>query len=402
MNLKHINPGAIAILCAFSLGAEIVARAITKTPPSKSTPPNISTPAPKTPSQSIPVPTPASAPKTPIQSPPVATPAPASKTPATKLAPANTNPASTPSTNPQPAAKNIIPLVAVPDLTPATIKNFTNLYGQIIEVKFTPNQQQRIARRVNQDWMLNLGLRNTVNQTIALESQIANTTPAERMQIQSKVIGNLRQQAVDGDLDALWLVSFYDAEPKNWLAKGKIPLTRMTADMSADALCFMVNEIMGKSVVSPDLKLKNAIAAKLTTEYPKLSPDIKQQLSRLPANWLKFRDSEWFSRGDVFREQMRIHWAKNLEVAIPEIKEMSKLRRERLTKLQADPNIKWNTLNAIQKQSVLQKSDLDFQTSVRALTPVKTVQLNNYINSMQVGNAIGNSPTRYSLRLNVK
>jgi hypothetical protein len=399
MNLKHINPGAIAILCAASLGAGIVARAITTTPPSKSTPTTTSTPAPKNPSQSIPVPTPASAPKTPVQS----TPTPASKTPATKLAPANTTPASTPTTNPQPAAaKNIIPLVAVPDLTPATIKNFTNLYGQIIEVKFTPNQQQRIARRVKQDWMLNLGLRNTVNQTIALESQIANGAPAERTQLQSKLIGNLRQQAVDGDLDALWLVSFYDAEPKNWLAKGKTPLTRMSTDISADALCFMVNEIMGKSVVSPDSKLKNAIATKLTTEYPKLSPDIKQQLSRLPANWLKFRDGEWFSRGDVFREQMRVHWAKNLEVAIPEIKEMSKLRRDRLTKLQSDPTLKWNTLNSIQKQSVLQKSDLDFQTSVRALPPVKTVQLTNYINSMQVGNAIGNSPTRYSLKLNVK
>jgi hypothetical protein len=382
MKLKHINPGAIAILCASSLTVAIVARAITTTPPSKSTP-TTTTPAPKAPSKSIPVATPTPTLKTPVKS----TPTPAVKTPAT---------------SPQPAAKSVIPLVAVPDLTPATIKNFTNLYGQIIEVKFTPNQQQRIARRVDLDWMLNLGLRNTVNQTIALESQVTNGTPADRKQVQSRVIGNLRQQAVDGDLDALWLVSFYDAEPKNWLAKGKIPLTRMSADMSADALCFMVNEIMGKSVVSPDLKLKNAIAAKLTTEYPKLSPSIKQELSRLPANWLRFRDSEWFSRGDVFRENMRVHWAKNLEAAIPEIKEMSKLRRDRLTKLQADPNLKWSTLNAIQKQSILQKSDLEFQTSVRALPPVKTVQLNDYINSMQVGNAIGNSPTRYSLKLNVK
>ncbi|WP_310483909.1 hypothetical protein [Chamaesiphon sp. VAR_48_metabat_403] len=373
-----INPGAIAYLCAVSLtilassrgyANGIVAPAITVTPPSKSTP---TTPAP--------------APKTPVKA-----------TPATTITPTSTpKPSSQPTITPSSP-----PLVIVPALTPTIVRNFTNLYGQVLAVKFTPNQQQKISTRLNREWMTNLGLRNTVAQTIALEPQLAKGTPAERTQLQTKLVSNLRQQVLDGDADALWLVSFYDASPKNWLAPGKPPLTRMTTDISADALCFMVNEIMGKSVTTPDLKLKNAIAAKLTTEYPKISTDTKQTLSRLPANWLTFKDSDWFRRSDEFREQMRIHWGQNLEAYIPELKEMNKLRRDRLAKLKADPTVRWDSLNAIQRQAALQKSDATFQTSVRTLAPVK-IALSNYINIMQVANAIGNSPTRYSLKLKVK
>jgi hypothetical protein len=283
-----------------------------------------------------------------------------------------------------------------------TLKSFTNIYGKLLAIEFTPNQQQKISQRLNREWMMNLGLRNTVLQTIALEPQLAKGSLADRTQLQTKLVGNLRQQVLDGDADALWLVSFYDASSKNWLAPGKPPLTRMTSDMSAEVLCFMVNEIMGKSVATPDSKLKNAIAAKLTAEYPKTPIDIKQELSRLPANWLNFKDSEWFQRGDEFREQMRIHWGQNLEAYIPELKEMNKLRRDRMTKFKADPKVQWDKLNPIQRQAVLQKSDLEFQASVKAIPQYKSVPLNNYINAMQVANAIGNSPTLHSQRIKVK
>jgi len=81
---------------------------------------------------------------------------------------------------------------------------------------------------------------------------------------------------------------------------------------------------------------------------------------------------------------------------------MSKVRRDRVAKLKADPNVQWDRMNSIQRQAALQKSDPEFQASIRTLAPIKTIQLNNYINTMQVATAIGNSPTRYSLRLNVK
>jgi hypothetical protein len=370
-----INSGVLAILCATSLAIGIVTPAITVTPPAKFTPTN----------------------KTPL---------PIKATPPTRINPPTKAPPSTtvtPPTTPQPAiTPNSLPLVAVPTLTPATLKNFTNLYGQVLAVKFTPNQQLRISQRLSREWMTNLGLRNTVFQTIALEPQIVRGTPTERTQLQAKLVSNLRQQVLDGDSDALWLVSFYDAAPKNWLAPGKPPLTRMTSDMSAEVLCFMVNEVMGKSVATSDSKLKDAIAAKLTAEYARIPASTKLELSRLPSAWLIFKENQWFRRGDDFREQMRIHWGQNLEAYIPELREMSKLRRDRLAKLKADPNIQWGRMNSIQRQAALQKSDLAFQTSVRTLPPVKTVQLNNYINTMQVASAIGNSPTRYSQRLRVK
>ncbi len=372
MKPTSINSGVIAILCALGV-AGIVAPAITVTPPAKP-PATIKTPLPTK--------------VTPL---PRATPSP-------KVTPSTTvTPSTPPATSPQPAATTPSgpPLVVVPTLTPATLKSFTTVYGQVLAVKFTPNQQRKISQRLSKEWMTNLGLRNTVFQTIALEPQIAKATPTDLTQLQTKLVANLRQQVLDGDADALWLVSFYDVSPKNWLARGKPPLTRMTSDMSAEVLCFMVNEIMGKSVVSNDIKLKNAIAAKLTTEYPKISADTKQELSRLPADWLTFKDSEWFRRGDDFREQMRIHWGQNLEAYIPEIKAMTKLRTDRLSKLKADPKLQWTKLNSIQRQAALQKSDLEFQTNLKTLPPIKSVQLTNYINTMQVGNAIGNSPMRY-------
>jgi hypothetical protein len=373
MRPMSINPRFVAILCATSLTIGMATPAMTVTPPAKSTPTTKTTP-------------------------------PAKVTPPTKATPPTTpTPVNiAPAPNPPPITTNNQPLVIVPTLTPATLKNFTNLYGQVLAVKFTPNQQQKIQQRLSREWMTNLGLRNTVNQTIAMEPKILNGTPTERTQLQANLVGNLRQQVLDGDTDALWLVSFYDASPKNWLAPGQPPLTRMTSDITADALCFMVNEVMGKSVATPDSKLKNSIAAKLTAEYASIPANTKQELSRLPAAWLTFKDSEWFRRGDDFREQMRIHWGKNLEAYIPEIKEMSKLRRDRLAKLKADPNIQWDRLNSIQRQAALQKSDLDFQNSVRTLAQIKSVQLNNYINTMQIASAVGNSPTRYSVRLKVK
>jgi hypothetical protein len=372
MKPSRINPRVIAILCATSLAIGIAAPAMTVTPPAKSTP--------------------------------TKTPAPAKVVSPTKtVTPTPATPANIPTYNP-PASKtsNSLPLVAVPTLTPATLKSFTNLYGEVLAVKFTPNQQQKIQQRLSREWMTNLGLRNTVIQTIAMEPKIKKGTPAERSQLQATLVGNLRQQVLDGDTEALWLVSFYDASPKNWLAQGKPPLTQMTTDMSADALCFMVNEVMGKSVAAPDSKLKNAIATKLTAEYANIPAITKQELSRLPTDWLTFKSTEWVQRGDDFREQMRIHWGQNLEAYIPELKAMSKLRRDRLAKLKADPTIQWVRLNPIQRQAALQKSELDFQNNVRTLAQVKTVQVSNYINTMEVASSIGNSPTRYPLRLKIK
>jgi hypothetical protein len=378
MNPSSISPRTIAILFATSLAIGIAAPAMTVTLPSKSTPIN----------------------KTPV---PTKVIAPSKATPPSKTTPTTvTTPVNNPVYNPPTTSNNKIPLVAVPTLTPAILKNFTNVYGQVLAIKFTPNQQQKIQNRISREWMTNMGLRNTALQTIAMEPQITNGTPEDRDQLQARLVSNLRQQVLDGDADALWLVSFYDAASKNWLAKGQPPLTRMTTDISADALCFMVNEVMGKSVVTADSKLKNAIATKLTSEYANIPANTKQELSRLPAAWLTFKDTDWLQRGDVFREQMRIHWGQNLEAYIPELKEMNKLRRDRLEKLKADPTVQWDRSNTIQRQAALQKSELQFQASVRTLPLTKPVLLSNYVSTMQVGNAIGNSPTRYSLRLKVK
>jgi hypothetical protein len=369
--------GLASILCAAGLAISIAIPAITSTPLVKPTPTN-----------TRPTPTPKVTPATRVNSTPKVTPA--SKVTSTPTPIANPNPVNNP------------PLVAVPPLTPQILKNFPDLYGQLIEVKLTPNQQRKIGQRLNRDWMTNLGLRSNVMQTLAMEPKILKGTPTERAQLQARIIGNLRQQVLDGDTDSLWLVAFFDASAKNWLAQGEPPLTRMTTDMSADALCFMVNEVMGKQVASPDSRLKNSIATKLTTEYAKIPPNIKQELSKLPTNWLKFKDGEWLRRGEDFREQMRVHWGQNLEAYIPEVRAMSKLRADRLAKLKADPTAPWDKMNSLQRQAALQKPDLEFQNGTRTVAQVKTVQLTNYIDRMQLANAIGNSPTRYSLRMKVK
>ncbi len=388
--MKIVNGGIVSILGATGIALAIVIPAMTVTPPTK-TPPVTKTPVP---TQVKPLPNP----------PAIKTPQPTKVNPTPTISPAAKTPLPktiTPASTPAPTLTQ--PLVLVPPLTTATLKNFTNLYGKILEVEFTPRQQQKIQQRLSREWMTNLGLRNTVTQTIALEPQIVNGNPTERAQLQSKLVSNLRQQVLDGDTDALWLVSYYDASAKNWLAPGQPPLTRMTTDISADVLCFMLNEIVGKSVATPDLQLKNAIATKLKAEYPKISASTKQELAKLPVNWLKFKDSEWFRRGDDFREQMRVYWGQNLEAYVPEIREINKLRSDRLTKLKSDPTIKWGSLSAIQRQAAIQKTEVDFQNSLRTLPQVKTLFLTNRVAAMQVAKAVGNSPTSYySPRLKVK
>jgi hypothetical protein len=386
-----VNSGIVSILGATGVVLAIVIPAMTVTPPTN-TPTANKTPV-LTQAKPLSIATPAIKTPQPTRIDPNPTTTPAAKTPL----PTTTIPASTPTPTP------IQPLVLVPPLTTATLKNFTNLYSKVLGVEFTPRQQQKIQQRLSREWMTNLGLRNTVSQTIALEPQIVNGTPIARTQLQSQLVGNLRQQVLDGDTDALWLVSFYDASSKNWLAPGQPPLTRMTTDISADALCFMLNEIMGKSVATPDLQLKNAIATKLTAEYPKISTNTKQEFAKLPANWLKFKDSEWFRKGDDFREQMRVHWGQNLEAYVPEIREITKLRRDRLNKLKADPTIKWSSLGSVQRQAAIQKTEVDFQNSLRTLPQFKTVPLTSRISAMQVAKAVGNSPMSYSsLKLKVK
>jgi hypothetical protein len=393
-NMKSIVNGKIVtILGATGLALAMVIPAMTVTPPAK-TPPTTKTPVPTKAK-----PNPAATPAIKTPQPSKVNPSPATITPATKTPlPTTTTPASTPTSTLTPP-----PLVLVPPLTTATLKNFTTLYSKVLEVEFTPRQQQKIQQRLTRDWMLNLGLRNTVSQTIAQETQIVKGTPAERTQLQTKLVANLRQQALDGDTDALWLVSFYDASSKNWLAPGQPPLTRMTTDSSADVLCFMLNEIMGKSVATPDLQLKNAIATKLTAEYPKIAASSKQEFAKLPANWLKFKENEWFRKGEDFREQMRVHWGQNLEAYVPEIREITKLRRDRLTKLKGDPTIKWSSLGSVQRQAALQTTEVDFQNSLRTLPQIKTVPVTTRIPLMQVAKAVGNSPMSYSsVKLKVK
>ena len=353
-----INRGVVSILCATSLAVSLAIPAITSTPPNRTAPVKV-----------IP-----------------------------KAAPAKVNPPASTS----PTVAPIIPLVAVPTLTPQILTNFPILYGQLLEVNLTAKQRQKIGQRVSRDWMTNLGLRSNVVQTLAMEPQILRGTPALRTQLQAKLVGELRQAVLQGDTDALWLVSFFDAAPKNWLAQGQPPLTRMTTDMSAEALCFMVNEVAGKQIATPDNSLRNSIAVKIASEYANIPPSIKQELSKLPVNWLRFRDTEWSQRGEDFREQMRVHWGKNLEAYIPEVREMSKLRAERLARLKADPIASWDRMNSLQRQAALQKPDLAFQNATRLMVQVKPVQLTRYIDRMQVARAIGNSPTRYSLRLKVK
>jgi hypothetical protein len=303
-------------------------------------------------------------------------------------------PPNNPKTNP--------PLILVPSLTPQTLNRFINTYGRLIAVKFTPNQKRQIQQRLSKEWMTNLGLRRDVLETIDLEPQIAQATTAERDRLQAKMVGDLREQVLDGDTDALWLVSFYDAVPKNWLAKGNPPLNRMMSDMSADALAFMVNEIMGKAIAAPTSELKNAIAKKMTAEYATLPANVKRELSRLPAAWLQFKQTDWADRGEDFREEMRVHWGQNLEPYLPEIRAMSKLRRDRLNQLKADRTAPWYGMNSLQRQAALQKTNSTFETAARSLQPVQTVQLAKYINTMQVGKSIGNSPTRYSQKLIIK
>ncbi len=301
-----------------------------------------------------------------------------------------------------PALTATPPLVLVTTLTPQSLKNFTKLYSQLLAIEFTPAQQQNIKQRLSKDWMTNLGLRQSVTQTLAMESTIVGGTPAQRAQLQTQTVAKLRQQVLDGDADALWLVGFYDAAPKNWLVAGDPPLTRMTTDSSAEALCFIVNEIMGKPLATNSSQLKNSVAAKLKTEYAALPTSTKQELSKFPTTWLKFKNLEWYTASDDFREEMRVYWGQKLEAYIPEIRDMSRVRRERLARLKSDPSHPWEQLNSLQRQAALLKPDVNFENGVRMFARLTPIQIDKYIGVIDVGKTLGTSPTRYAVKANIK
>jgi hypothetical protein len=308
------------------------------------------------------------------------------------------NPTAPKPNNPNP------PLQLVPQLTPETLKNFHRSYGLVIGGNLTPNQKSQIDRRLKKDWLLNLGLRSGVLQTIAIEPQLTKAKqPQDRDALVARLIDGFRQRVLDGDLDTLWLLSYYDGRASNLLARGNPSLTRMTTDIGTDALCFMVNEVMGKPVVTPSFNLKTAIAYKLTTEYPSLSYNRKQELSRLTMDWLRFKQTEWVRRGEDFREEMRIYWGQTLEAHIPELKPMVKLRKERMARLKADPKTAWDAMSPDKRIAALVQSQPSFQqVSTRTLTTVKTIPLLNYTYTMPLTPTVVSAPTKYPLRLNIK
>jgi hypothetical protein len=300
-------------------------------------------------------------------------------------------------------AKPNPPLKLVNNLTPALLGSFTKSYGKIIGTNLTPKQQNAIAAKLRREWQLNLGLRSSVIQIANFENQLNRNNLAETEQIKTKVMTDLRQQVLDGDSDALWLISYYDKNSKNWLVKGASPLTQMTADTAADALCFMVNEVLGKPTISADSQLKKAVTTKLIAEYPTLAPSVKSELSQLTMSWLRFKQTEWIRRGEDFREEMRVHWGQNLEPYIPELKAMLKLRQERLARLKAEPTNNWYALSPERKTNLIQLSQLNFQQTVKkSIVPVASVPLTQYLNTMSFGKTIATSPTRYPLRVKVK
>jgi hypothetical protein len=144
------------------------------------------------------------------------------------------------------------------------------------------------------------------------------------------------------------------------------------------------------------------VAAKFKDEYPELSPAIKQELSKFSPTWLKFKTNQWYALGDEFREEMRVYWGRNLEEYIPELRDMTKLRRDRLERLKNDPTNPWDTMTPLQRQIVLLKPDLDFQNAQKMFARQTPIQLNNYISVMDLGTAIGVSPTRYPIKSAVK
>jgi hypothetical protein len=185
-------------------------------------------------------------------------------------------------------------------LTLLAVEQVTDFLAWLLDVPFTPQQQQTIRDYLIHVWRHGqpkdlAGIRQvqtTMNQVQALGKE---QRALARETLRLNALGAMRQDAQKGDTLAKMLVEAYDAanQPLAQGAAGEPPLTRQTADAALELAYFMASKVADPQGNAPDvrptLKQLDDWARELVAGYADMPAARKQELAQMPRTYAALR-----------------------------------------------------------------------------------------------------------------
>jgi hypothetical protein len=204
-----------------------------------------------------------------------------------------------------------------PPLTQATVDSVTDFVEWLIEVPFTEEQKQVIAREMVDSWKKNV--RDDIQGTqdiLKMRAQLSAMSPEQkalaRQQAQPQLIKAARSET---DAIAKMIVQVYDAAHKP-IAPGNPPLTRQAADAMLEVLFFMASQVQsGDSALQPTAtpQMKDQWAKNLAANYAKTDAAARQAIASMPITWAQLR-LHWPDVPQAEKAKARAQWARSSEV----------------------------------------------------------------------------------------
>lgn len=204
-----------------------------------------------------------------------------------------------------------------PPLTQATVDTVTDFLEWLIEVPFTEEQRQIVARDMIASWKRNdradiQGAHDLLKLHSQLSTMSAEQKALARQAAQPELIKTAR---AENDAVARMIVQAYDAGHKP-IAPGNPPLTRQAADAMLEVLFFMASQVQsGDSTLQPTAtpQMKDQWAKNLAANYAKTDAAARQAIASMPIAWAQLR-LHWPDLPQAEKANARAQWARSNEV----------------------------------------------------------------------------------------
>jgi hypothetical protein len=193
-----------------------------------------------------------------------------------------------------------------PPLTESMVSRFTAYLGWVLQIRLTQPLKDNLRAALLADWKQPKEIKSDMD-FLNWQVDMANRSNEEKEYFRSKAEPEIiKAMRVDrGNPAAPWIVAAYDAAHPS-IAAGNPPLTRQAADALTELLCFIRNQ-GGAPRQEADQAFKDANAAQLAQNYPKLSSEQQQKLAQMPQDWAMLRLA-WVKGSEADRRKMVAQW----------------------------------------------------------------------------------------------
>lgn len=204
-----------------------------------------------------------------------------------------------------------------PPLTQATVDAVTDFLEWLIEVPFTEEQRQLIAREMTESWKRNdradiQGAQDVLKMRAQLSTMSAEQKALARQAAQPELIKTARSES---DAVAKMIVQVYDAAHRP-IAPGSPPLSRQAADAMLEVLFFMASQVQSGDAgpqPHPTQQMKDQWAKNLAANYAKADQAARQTIANMPLTWAALR-MQWPTLPEAEKGKARAQWARSNEV----------------------------------------------------------------------------------------